>query len=106
MKIESVSPVTFELQAAAILDAARRVGAEAIHPGYGFLSENADFAAACEAAGLTFLGPTSSQMRAFGLKHAARALAQRQGIPLLPGSGLLADASYAAAAARGAVSRR
>ena len=60
-----------------ILEAARRTGAEAIHPGYGFLSENADFAAACERAGIAFIGPTPAQMRDFGLKHTARELAQR-----------------------------
>src|SRR4051812_14755101 len=52
----------------AILSAAKSTGAEAIHPGYGFLSENAEFAAACEAAGIVFLGPTPTQMRALGLK--------------------------------------
>ena len=54
-----------------VLDAARRTGADAIHPGYGFLSENAEFAEACEAAGIAFIGPTPSQMREFGLKHTA-----------------------------------
>src|SRR5690242_14936490 len=58
-----------------ILDAARRTGAEAIHPGYGFLSENADFAARCAAEGIAFIGPTPENIRAFGLKHRARALA-------------------------------
>ena len=87
------------VQPVVIIDAARRVSAEAIHPGYGFLSENADFADACAEAGLTFLGPTPSQIRAFGLKHTARDIAQREGVPLLPGSGLLVNESYAAAAA-------
>ncbi len=82
-----------------IIAAARHTAAEAIHPGYGFLSENADFAAACEDAGLTFLGPTPSQLRTFGLKHTARDIARRAGVPLLPGSGLLADARQAVAAA-------
>lgn len=72
-----------------ILAAARDCGAEAIHPGYGFLSENADFAEACEAAGIAFLGPTPTQLRQFGLKHTARALAEQAGLPLLRGSGLL-----------------
>ncbi|HSQ06360.1 MAG TPA: biotin carboxylase N-terminal domain-containing protein, partial [Chromatiaceae bacterium] len=75
----------------AVLDAAVRCGAQAIHPGYGFLSENASFAQACEERGLCFLGPTPQQMRDFGLKHMARALAQASGVPLLPGSGLLED---------------
>ena len=74
-----------------ILDAARRSGAEAIHPGYGFLSENPDFAEACERAGIAFIGPTSEQMRCFGLKHTARTLAAEQGIPLPQGTGLLFD---------------
>src|SRR6202140_2054336 len=72
-----------------LLAAARATGAQAIHPGYGFLSENADFAAACHAAGIVFIGPTPAQMREFGLKHLARDLARRNGLPLLPGSGLL-----------------
>ncbi len=79
-----------------ILDAAKKSGAQAIHPGYGFLSENADFAADCEKAGLAFIGPTPGQMREFGLKHTARALAEQHGVPLLPGTGLLADAAVAA----------
>ncbi|HEX3731191.1 MAG TPA: biotin carboxylase N-terminal domain-containing protein, partial [Opitutaceae bacterium] len=79
-----------------ILEAARRTGAQAIHPGYGFLSENPGFAEACAQAGIAFIGPTAEQMRAFGLKHAARALAQAQGVPLLPGSALLADEAEAA----------
>ncbi|WP_394791007.1 urea carboxylase [Rhodoferax sp.] len=78
-----------------ILDAARATGAGAIHPGYGFLSENPDFALACEDAGIAFVGPTPAQMRAFGLKHTARALAEAQGVPLLPGSGLLSDLAQA-----------
>ncbi|HTE40638.1 MAG TPA: biotin carboxylase N-terminal domain-containing protein, partial [Steroidobacteraceae bacterium] len=80
--------------------AARATGAQAIHPGYGFLSENADFAAACAEQGFIFIGPTPAQMRAFGLKHTARALAERHGVPLLPGSELLADAAAACKAAQ------
>jgi urea carboxylase len=79
----------------AILDAAQQTGAEAIHPGYGFLSENADFAEACERAGIVFLGPTAAQMRALGLKHTAREIAQREGTPLLPGTELLRDERHA-----------
>jgi urea carboxylase len=74
-----------------LLGAAHATGAQAIHPGYGFLSENADFAAACAAAGIVFIGPTPAQMRSFGLKHAARDLAARNGVALLPGSELLMD---------------
>jgi urea carboxylase len=82
-----------------LIEAARATGAAAIHPGYGFLSENAGFAQACEAAGITFIGPTPEQMRDFGLKHSARALAQEQALPLLPGSGLLQDLTEAHAEA-------
>lgn len=82
-----------------IIAAARQSRATAIHPGYGFLSENAAFAEACEAAGLVFVGPTPSQLRTFGLKHTARALAKAQGVPLLEGSELLADIDEACRAA-------
>ncbi len=75
----------------ALLEAARESGAEAVHPGYGFLSENAEFAEACEAAGLEFIGPTPLQIRQFGLKNTARDLAVASGLPILPGTGLLRD---------------
>jgi len=69
----------------AILDAARNSGAEAVHPGYGFLSENAGSAEACEAAGIVFIGPPASAMRTMGSKAAAKDLMQRHGVPLVPG---------------------
>ena len=69
----------------AILTAAQATGAQAIHPGYGFLSENADFAEACAAAGIVFIGPPPSAIRAMGDKSAAKALMQRAGVPLTPG---------------------
>jgi urea carboxylase len=72
-----------------ILAAAKTSGAKAIHPGYGFLSENAAFAEACEAAGIAFVGPTPEQLRVFGLKHTARALAKQHGVPMLEGTELL-----------------
>ena len=83
-----------------ILAIAKASGATAIHPGYGFLSENAAFAQACENAGIAFIGPTPQQLRVFGLKHTARALAKQQQIPLLEGSELLdsLDAALLAAA--------
>jgi urea carboxylase len=84
----------------AILAAASATGAQAIHPGYGFLSENADFAEACEAAGLVFIGPSPANIRAFGLKHTARALAKAIGVPVAAGGGLLANVDEALAAAR------
>jgi urea carboxylase len=88
------------LRADRILDAARQTRAAAIHPGYGFLSENASFAEECERAGIAFVGPTPQQIRAFALKHAARTLALENGLPLLPGSPLLEDIEAAAAAAQ------
>jgi urea carboxylase len=83
----------------AILDACRRTGAQAVHPGYGFLSENAGFAERLAAAGITFIGPTPDQLKAFGLKHTAREIAAKSGVPLLPGSELLRDAEHARAEA-------
>ncbi|ABE34580.1 urea carboxylase [Paraburkholderia xenovorans LB400] len=83
------------LNSAAILDAARACGADAVHPGYGFLSENAAFAQACDDAGIRFIGPTPTQMREFGLKHTARELARANHVALLPGTGLLPDVSAA-----------
>ncbi|MDH2236733.1 urea carboxylase [Pigmentiphaga sp. GD03639] len=88
------------LRADLIIEAARQTGAQAIIPGYGFLSENAEFAARCEAEGIAFVGPTALQMKQFGLKHEARELARRAGVPLTPGSGLLADVDSARKAAR------
>jgi acetyl-CoA carboxylase biotin carboxylase subunit len=69
-----------------ILDAARQSGAEAVHPGYGFLAENADFAQACADAGLVFVGPPPRAMRDLGLKTAARKLMQAAGVPIVPGT--------------------
>ncbi len=83
----------------AILDAARQTGADAIHPGYGFLSENPEFAEACEGAGIVFIGPRPVHMRAFGLKHRARELALQSEVPVAPGSGLIRDVVHAASEA-------
>jgi urea carboxylase len=83
------------LNVAKILQVAANAGAQAIHPGYGFLSENASFAEACEAASIAFIGPTPAQMREFGLKHTAREIAQKSGVPLLLGTGLLKDVDEA-----------
>jgi urea carboxylase len=79
------------LRADKIFEAASQAGATAIHPGYGFLSEKAEFAEQCAAHGIRFIGPTPQQMRAFGLKHTARELAVQNHVPLLPGTGLLHD---------------
>jgi urea carboxylase len=88
------------LDIAAVLAAAKATGAEAVHPGYGFLSENVEFAEACEVAGVVFIGPTIQNIRDFGLKHTARALAKAHGVPLAAGAGLLANADEALKAAR------
>lgn len=88
------------LRGDAILEAAKATGAEAIHPGYGFLSENPEFADACAAAGIAFIGPKPNQMRAFGLKHKARELAHAAGVPLAPGSDLVQSLDEALIEAR------
>ncbi len=93
------APQTY-LDVDAILAAARKTGAQAIHPGYGFLSENTAFAEACTAAGITFIGPEPAHVRAFALKHTARELAEKAGVPLAPGSGLMATAADAMREAR------
>jgi urea carboxylase len=83
------------LNIAAIIAACKATGAEAVHPGYGFLSERVEFAQALADEGITFIGPSPLHLRDFGLKHTARALAQKAGVPMLPGSGLLASADEA-----------
>jgi len=97
--IGEASAASSYLDAERILEVARETGAKAVHPGYGFLSENAAFAEACEAAGIAFIGPTPRQMREFGLKHTARALAEAAEVPMLPGTGLLDDVEQAVAEA-------
>ena len=82
-----------------VLQIAAESGAQAIHPGYGFLSENAAFVHRCEQSGIAFVGPTVEQMQAFGLKHRARELALQAKVPLLPGSDLLKDLDAAKAEA-------
>ncbi|MCK6588446.1 MAG: acetyl-CoA carboxylase biotin carboxylase subunit [Polyangiaceae bacterium] len=84
----------------AIMAAAEITGADAIHPGYGFLSENARFAELCKQCRIAFVGPTPEAMRAWGDKVSSRSLAQRFGLPLLPGTGVLRDADDAADQAR------
>ena len=78
-----------------ILEAATRSGAEAVHPGYGFLSENADFAEACAKAGLAFIGPPPAAIRAMGSKSAAKDIIGKAGVPLVPGyHGDVQDAAW------------
>src|ERR1700759_696278 len=85
-----------------VIDAARQSGAEAIHPGYGFLSENADFAKACLDAGLIFVGPTAEMMQAMGSKSGSKLLMEQAGVPLVPGyhGDAQDDATLAKAAAK------
>src|SRR3984885_5285961 len=82
-----------------ILKVAKDSGAQAVHPGYGFLSENIEFARACAQQGIVFIGPDIDQIEAFALKHTARSIALRCGVPLLPGTGLLQDKEDALASA-------
>ena len=90
------------LRIPAIIAAAEITGADAIHPGYGFLAESAEFADTCGASNITFIGPTGDQIRAMGDKASARRLAQDAGVPTVPGSeGILADAEEALEVARG-----
>ena len=88
----STSAETY-LDATKVIDAARRSGADAIHPGYGFLAENADFAEAVIAAGLVWVGPTPTSMRSMALKVEAKRIAAAAGVPLVPGAELEADVS-------------
>ncbi len=85
VRIGGPEPASSYLRAEAILDAARRTGAQAIHPGYGFLSENAEFARACAAAGVVFVGPPGEAIAAMGSKSAAKTLMDAAGVPLVPG---------------------
>ncbi|MFF7451343.1 MULTISPECIES: 5-oxoprolinase/urea amidolyase family protein [unclassified Streptomyces] len=88
------------LDAELVLRAAKDTGAGAVHPGYGFLSEDAGFARRCEAAGIVFVGPTPEQLELFGSKHTARAAAEAAGVPPAPGTGLLGSVAEALEAAR------
>lgn len=93
-----IGPATSKLSylnVPAIIAAAEITGADAIHPGYGFLSENAEFAEVCRRCKIAFIGPSPEAMRAWGDKVTARANAQRFGLPMLPGTGVLRDAAHA-----------
>ena len=85
IRIGPAATIESYLSIEAILSAARQSGAQAVHPGYGFLSENARFAAACEAAGLRFIGPPGEAIERMGSKIAARAIAREAQVPVVPG---------------------
>ncbi|MGV9802733.1 urea carboxylase [Mycobacterium sp. NPDC003449] len=99
VRLGPAAPTKSYLRSEAIVAAAVATGAGMIHPGYGFLSEDAEFAESVERAGITFVGPTPHQLRVFGTKHTARAAAMAAGVPVFPGSGLLGSAYQAVAAA-------
>ncbi|KAA0091485.1 urea carboxylase [Mycolicibacterium sp. P1-18] len=99
VRLGPAAPSESYLRVDALVSAATASGADMVHPGYGFLSEDADFASAVEAAGLAFVGPTPHHLRIFGTKHTARAAARAAGVPVFPGSELLDDAAAAGAAA-------
>ena len=94
------APAESYLQLEKVVKVAADCGAEAIHPGYGFLSERPEFPEACEKAGIAFIGPPAAAMRAMGSKLEARALAERHGVPVTPGSGAIDDPEKAAEIAR------
>ena len=98
VRIGPAAPAESYLSAEALVAAARESGAEAVHPGYGFLSENPAFAAACASAGVTFIGPPARAIERMGSKIAARQLAQEAGVPVVPGE-VPADQGDAALAA-------
>ncbi len=93
--IGPASPAQSYLHIPAIIAAAEITGADAIHPGYGFLSENAGFADVCRRCGITFIGPSPEAMRAWGDKVSARSNAAAFGLPMLPGTGVLESADHA-----------
>ena len=101
LPIGGAAPADSYLRGERIIQAALQTGAQAVIPGYGFLSENTGFAEACAAAGLVFVGPTPEQIRRFGLKHESREIAKAAGVPLTPGTGLLASLEEAVGSAAG-----
>ncbi|MEI8258269.1 MAG: biotin carboxylase N-terminal domain-containing protein, partial [Deltaproteobacteria bacterium] len=97
--IGPATPRLSYLNVPSIIAAAEITGADAIHPGYGFLSENAEFAEVCRRCKITWIGPNPESMRAWGDKVTARTNAARFGLPMLPGTGVLTDGEHARAEA-------
>jgi acetyl/propionyl-CoA carboxylase alpha subunit len=93
-------PVRGYLDIDAVIAAAKASGSDCVHPGYGFLSENAKFAERCKAEGLRFIGPSPASLKLFGEKVEARAFAEKQGVPVVPGASKLASAAEARSAAK------
>ena len=89
VRLPGNTPADTYLRSDLLCDAARRSGADAVHPGYGFLSENPEFAEACAAAGIQFIGPEPEVMRQLGNKVSARELAEAAGVPVVPATGAL-----------------
>lgn len=100
VSLDGVTAAETYLSTNKILNAAKATGSQAIIPGYGFLSENADFAEACENQGIVFVGPSSSAIRTLGLKHSARRIAENAGVPLVPGTDLIETVEDALEAAK------
>ncbi|MCO1654596.1 acetyl/propionyl/methylcrotonyl-CoA carboxylase subunit alpha [Pseudonocardia humida] len=99
VRLPGAAPADTYLRADLLVEAARATGADAVHPGYGFLSENAGFARACAAAGLVFVGPSPDAIAAMGSKLEAKALMEKAGVPVLPGATVGDGADLAAIAA-------
>ena len=97
--LDGLKPADTYLSIEKLIQAAKQTGAEAIFPGYGFLSESADFSRACEENNIAFMGPTAEQILEFGLKHRARELAAAANVPMTPGTGLLDSLEEALTAA-------
>ncbi|GMF82194.1 unnamed protein product [[Candida] boidinii] len=93
--LNGVSAAETYINVEKIVKACKDSGAEAVVPGYGFLSENADFSDRLEAEGIVFVGPSGDAIRKLGLKHSAREIAEKAGVPLVPGSGLVSSPAEA-----------